>query len=1512
MTEPIAEHDACGVGFVAHRLPSHAVLAAALSAVSRMSHRGAVSADGKSGDGAGVLTQLPYNLLRRDLPLGDVPDQDLALAMVFLPPAAADDAAEVLDQAVRAEGLRVLGWRPVPVDPDALGAFARVTQPVIRQLAVGRRPGDDDAAFTRSLYLARRTAERRLRERGLGAYIASFSHRTVVYKGLFVSPQLGRFYRDLTDPAYTTRLAVFHQRYSTNTSPSWWLAQPFRYLAHNGEINTLQGNLLWTRAREAMLRRSVWADRWEDLVPLLQEGGSDSAHLDSVLELLVASGRSLLHALLMLVPQAWEEIPDLPDAVRAFYEYHACLTEPWDGPAALACSDGRIVAAALDRNGLRPARYAVTAEGLVVLASEAGVLPLPAEQVVRRGRLGPGQVLAVDTATGQVLADAEIKAQLAAARPYAEWTRRTIRVPDGNREAIPPGAAEGPREVEDGGAGPAAGGGTPAADLPRRQQLFGYTAEEVAYLLLPMATEGKEVVFSMGDDTPPAALARRPRLLYDYFRQRFAQVTNPPIDPLRERLVMSLAARVGPRRNWLEDGPEHAALLVFPSPVLTPDQLGWARARAPWPAVALDATWRADRESLETALGRLAGEAEAAVARGAGLIILSDRAADAARIPVPMLLATGAVHHHLIREGLRTSVGLLVESGEARTVHQLACLLGYGAEAVCPYLALETAAALPSANGRQPSARRYRSALEQGLLKVASKMGISTLAGYQGGQVFEVVGLDRRVVERYFPGTPAHLGGVSLDDLAAQAAARHARAFAGDGELADPGLVRFRRDGEYHAFNPYVVKRLHQAAQSGGGPAYAAFSDLVASRPPTALRDLLAFVPRPPVPLEEVEPAEAIVRRFVLSAMSHGALSREAHEALAIAANRLGARSNSGEGGEDPARYLPRPDGTSANSRIKQVASARFGVTAAYLVSADELEIKMAQGSKPGEGGQLPGHKVSAEIAAIRRAQPGITLISPPPHHDIYSIEDLAQLIYDLKRVHPLARVAVKLVAEAGVGTVAAGVAKAFADTIQISGHDGGTGASPLESIKHVGLPWELGLAEAQQALVASGLRGRVRLRVDGGLKTGRDVVVAALLGADEFGFGTAALVALGCVMARACHLNTCPTGIATQREDLRRRFSGRPDRVEAYLLGVAEEVRRHLAALGARTLEEVIGRSELLYPVDESVLGRRIGLSALLTGGAGAPEAARRCVQPRNKRPEGPTLDDRIWQDAWPSVERGVPVHLTYPITNMDRTVGGRLAGAIARRYGEGGLAEGRVVLRFTGSAGQSFGAFCVPGMVLELEGEVNDYAGKGMSGGTIAIRPPRGFAGASHENVIAGNTLLYGATGGRLFAAGRAGERFAVRNSGAVAVVEGVGDHGCEYMTGGVVVVLGRAGYNFGAGMTGGRAYVLDEDGGFAARCNLETVAVAPVEAEDLEGLRDLIAEHLAHTGSRRAAGLLQTWPAAAARFVKIIPHGPAGQEAGRARHLPGQEAGRASGMEASFEAAGSPNSELSGFRA
>ncbi|MDQ7829717.1 MAG: glutamate synthase large subunit [Armatimonadota bacterium] len=1431
----LREHDACGVGFVA-RLdgPRHEVLGAALRAVARMSHRGAVSADGKSGDGAGVLTQLPYRLLRRDLRLEGIPDQDLAVGMLFLPPRGTDAARAAVEAAASAEGLAVLGWRAVPVEPEALGEHARATQPVIEQVVLGRGT-HGDAAFARALYLCRRGIERRWREAGVDGYVVSLSHRTLVYKGLFVSPQLPRFYPDLTDPCYETALAVFHQRYSTNTFPSWRLAQPFRYLAHNGEINTLQGNVLWTRAREATLRTAPpWRERWADLVPLLTDGASDSAHLDGVLELLVLSGLGLLRALAMLVPQAWELVEDLDPHLRAFYAYHACLTEPWDGPAALAVSDGALVAGALDRNGLRPARYTVTADGLVVLASEAGVLEVEPERVLEKGRLGPGQVLAVDTARGRVLHDDAVKGALAREHPYLRWIAPLGRLPE-------------PRAC-----GPAP---APSQRLRRLQRLFGYTVEDVEWVLRPMATEGKDPVFSMGDDTPPAVLAQRPRLLYAYFRQRFAQVTNPPIDPLRERSVMALATLLGPRGGWLGDGPREG-LMALDSPLLEPAQLAWLRREAPCGVASLEACFRPAAQPLGAALDDLCAAAVRAVTAGAGILVVSDAAVDAERVPIPMLLAVAAVHHRLVDAGLRMRTSLVAETGEARDIHQIAALLGYGTQAVCPYLAFATVASVPD------GAAAYRRAVEAGLLKIMAKMGISTMLGYQGAQVFEAVGVDPALVERYFPGTPARLGGLGLDDLAAETVARHAQAFAPGGEaLEDVGLVRFRRTGEYHAFNPYVVKRLHQAARTGDRAAFAAFSRLVDGRPPAALRDLLAFVERPPVPLEEVEPAEAIVRRFVTAAMSHGALSREAHEAIAIAANRIGARCNSGEGGEDPARYRPRPDGESANSTVKQIASARFGVTPAYVMSAAELEIKMAQGSKPGEGGQLPGHKVSAEIAAIRRAQPGITLISPPPHHDIYSIEDLAQLIYDLKRLHPEARVAVKLVAEAGVGTVAAGVAKGFADTVHISGHDGGTGASPLDSIKHAGVPWELGLAETQRLLVENGLRGRVRLRVDGGLKTGRDVVIAALLGADEFAFGSSVVVALGCVMTRECHLNTCPVGVATQREDLRRKFTGTPERVAAYLLGVAEEVRGHLAALGARTLDEVIGRVEWLRPAPrDHPRAARVDLRELLTPPA-AP-GPRRCVQPRNVRAEPAGLDDRLLARVWPRVQRGETVRAAYPIANTDRTVGARLAGRIAWELGEHALPEGQVRLTFRGSAGQSFGAFCVGGLQLVLEGEANDYVGKGMCGGEIVLRPPRRLRGASHTHVIAGNTVLYGATGGRLFAAGRAGERFAVRNSGAVAVVEGVGDHGCEYMTGGLVVVLGRVGRNFGAGMTGGWAVVLDETGTLARHCHPDVVVAEPA-VDDLRAVRWLLYLHRVRTGSTRAAALLAGWP----RWCRIL---------------------------------------------
>ncbi len=1458
------ERDACGVGFVADRRGrhSHEILRRALIAVGAMSHRGAVAADARTGDGAGVLTQIPYTLLRRDLRLR-TPNGDLGVGMVFLPSAtdAARSARALVEETLQDGGVPVLGWRTVPVDPDALGDHARRTQPEIAQVVVARPKGLDDDAFERALYRLRRIIERRAGSAGLPLYLPSLSRATIVYKGLFVSPQLPRFYRDLADEAYETAIVVFHQRYSTNTFPSWPLAQPFRLLAHNGEINTLPGNVTWMAAREAGLRSPLWPDGVRELLPIIQPGGSDSAMLDNVLELLTRSGRDPLHALITLVPSAWEGVPDLPEAVRAFFEYHGCLGEPWDGPAALAFSDGRFAAAALDRNGLRPARYVVTRDGLVVVASEAGVVDVPPEQIVEKGRLGPGQLLAVDTIKAIVLHDDEIKGLCAMRKPYGDWIdRHMIRLTDvrGQSEIIVP------------------------ADLVTQQRVFGYTAEDLDRVLRPMVEERKDPVFSMGDDTPLAALTERARPLAHYFRQRFAQVTNPPIDPLRERLVMSLAGYLGPQQSLLEEDPLHARLIHLPSPALTSEMLAAIHVRAPVPVTSLLVLFPAHEgpDGLRRALAALIEDACAAVDGGAGVLLLTDQGVSADRAPIPMLLAVSAVHHALIQRGLRSRTGLLAESGEARDIHQIACLIGYGASAVHAYLALQTIAAeATDAHDAHQRMEAWRQAVEDGLLKIMSKMGISTLSAYHGAQIFETVGLSQEFVEAYFRGTPARLSGVELDDIAGAAVRRHADAYQVRGPLAEAGLVRFRRDGEYHAFNPYVVKALRRAATAGAHDAAGRdradgrekLAALVADRPPTEIRDLLELVPGEPLALEEVEPATEIVKRFVISAMSHGALSREAHETLAIAAHRLGTRSNSGEGGEDPARYVPRANGDSANSAIKQIASARFGVTPAYVLSAVELEIKMAQGSKPGEGGQLPGHKVSEEIARIRRSQPGITLISPPPHHDIYSIEDLAQLIYDLKVVHPRARVAVKLVAEAGVGTIAAGVAKGFADTIQISGHDGGTGASPLDSIKHAGVPWEIGLFETQQVLVESGLRGRVRLRVDGGLKVARDVVIAAALGADEFGFGSAAVVALGCVMARQCHLNTCPVGIATQREDLRRKFPGQPENVVNYMLGLAEEVRRVLAGLGVRGLDDVIGDSSRLRPRSGTGQGR-IDISAFLIGHDHPDvdrDAARRCIVARNDRPDEP-YDEAYLMPLLPAIDAGESIEIHLPLRNTHRAVGARLAGAVAGRWGDAGLPAGTVRLHFEGAAGQSFGAFLVPGLHLRLVGEANDYVGKSMHGGEIVLTPPLPLRSASHRHVIAGNTLLYGATGGQLFAAGRVGERFAVRNSGAAAVVEGVGDHACEYMTGGSVVVLGETGRNFGAGMTGGEAFVYDENGGFPLRYNTQLVTITRLEAGDGARLRTLVADHARATGSRRARMLLGNWEAHLAKFWKVSPRG------------------------------------------
>ncbi len=1474
--DPRFEHDSCGVGFVATTSGrSHTILELALEAVANLTHRGAVSADGKTGDGAGVLTQIPYGLLAPELHrLGArvTRHTDLGVGMFFLPqdPGPQARSRAIIEEAIIREGLVLFGWRKVPLATSALGREAARTRPQIEQLLVGRPERLGSVEFERSLYLARKSVEQRWREEEIrDAYIPSFSHQTIVYKGLFTAPQLPRFYPDLEDPQFETAVAVFHQRYSTNTFPSWSLAQPFRFLAHNGEINTLWGNVNWTRAREADLRARCWRERARDLRPVIQPGGSDSAMLDNVLELIMHSGRDLLHAMMLLVPEAWENVADMPEDVRAFYEFHAGLSEPWDGPAALAFSDGRFAAAALDRNGLRPARYTVMDDGLVVVASEVGVVELDPARIVEKGRLGPGRMIAVDTMAGRILTNDAIKRERAWRRPYAAWlSAGRVRLD---------GAA---------GSAAAAAGDTSSGseDADRRSDdvhlrkltVFGYSQEELQRILYPMWKDGTDPVWSMGDDTPLAVLSSRPRLLYQYIKQRFAQVTNPPIDALRERLVMSLRTLVGERPGFLEEGPEQARLIELQSPLLTNAQLSHLRDVPGFEARTLPAVFPAGEgsEGLEWALVRLCDEAAYHVEEGAAILILSDQTVDHHRAPIPMVLAIGAVHQELIRRGLRMRVSLVVETGEARDVHHLAALIGYGASAVNPYLVYDVIAREASRGGVEPSAAlaNYRKTIESGLLKIMSKMGISTISSYHGAQIFEAVGLDHALVEFALTGTPSRLGGIGLAEIAEDVHDRHRKAFgeAPPPSLGDPGLFRFRKDGEYHAFHPNVVRTLHRLAVRGTGDDYLAYAWEVTHRPPTAIRDLLEFAPGSPIPVEEVEPAEAIVKRFVVSSMSHGSLGKEAHETLAIAMNRLGAKSSSGEGGEDPGRFRPAPNGDWANCAVKQVASGRFGVTTEYLVAAQELEIKMAQGSKPGEGGQIPGTKVTEEIARIRRAQPGIALISPPPHHDIYSIEDLAQLIYDLKQGNPRARVSVKLVSEAGVGTVAAGVAKAYADTVHIAGCDGGTGASPLDSIKNAGIPWELGLAETQQTLVANNLRGRIRVRVDGGLKTAVDVVVAAMLGGEEFGFGSAAVVALGCVMARQCHLNTCPVGIATQRADLRAKFPGTPERVIQFFLAIAEDVRRILASLGFRAVAELVGRSDLLRVRGNVPLprARRLALDAILADPDSSGTRARRHIVERNDRP-GEPFDDRILVEIGEDLLAGRPVDRTLAIRNVDRTVGARIASAIARRCGDAGLPEGTITLRFTGSAGQSFGAWCVPGMRLLLTGEANDYVGKGMTGGEIAISPPEALREESSRHVIVGNTVLYGATGGRFFAAGRTGERFAVRNSGAVAVVEGVGDHGCEYMTGGTVVVLGETGRNFGAGMTGGTAYVFDQAEVFERLFNSTLVTLQRLaDPEDVASLRDLVVAHADATGSARAGEILQDWDQSVPLFWKVVP--------------------------------------------
>jgi len=1472
--DPEFERDACGTGFVASidGVPSRQIVQWAIQCVCNVTHRGAVSADAKTGDGAGVLTQIPHQFFAKvlgELKQSTPPPGDLAVGMVFLSSDATHfkQAQAIIEELVKKQGIGLIAWRAVPVHAEVLGDSAKESLPRIMQIFLKRPEAIQPEVFERALFLCRRRIEKRFEAAGLAdCYIPSWSSKVIVYKGLLVGTQLEQFYTDLRDPLFTSAIGVFHQRYSTNTFPNWFLAQPFRFLAHNGEINTLRGNRNWMAAREPELSSPFWNKELKELFPIIQDNGSDSMSLDNVLELMLASGRDLLHAMMILVPDAWQGMAEMDPSLKAFYQYHALLMEPWDGPAALTFSDGSVVGACLDRNGLRPARYWVTDQRIVIMASEVGVVDVPAKHIVEKGRLGPGHIIAVDTVRKQLLRNDDVKKSYSQANPYAEWVEQSFQ----SMTQLAQGIAADDVAID-------------APALLRQQTAFGYTDEELDMVLEPMVKTSKEAIWSMGDDAPLSVLSKKAKPLFTYFKQLFAQVTNPPIDPIREELVMSLNTILGARPNMLEEGPAPKRLLRIDSPLLLPHQFATLRRQASGDfktaTVAITFPAKNGAKGLRSAVTRVCQEAKRAVDGGATILILSDRAIDASTVPIPSLLATAAVHHHLIRAGVRMRASLVVEAGDVHEIHQVACLIGYGAAAFYPYLVVHTIKA-DVESGRlgalsfEQALANYRKAINQGLLKIMSKMGISTVGSYRGAQIFEALGLADELINDCFPGTPSRVGGCSYEQIVDELLSWHRAAFeASPTALEAGGFYKYRRDGEYHAFNPEMVRLLQQSIKGAGDYAiYKKFAEVVNNRTPTALRDLLDWKPLgPPVPLEEVESVDAICKRFATASISYGALSLEAHETIAIAMNRLGGKSGSGEGGEDPARYHPTDPMMNRNSAIKQIASGRFGVTPEYVMSARELEIKMAQGSKPGEGGQLPGHKVSNDIARVRHTVPGISLISPPPHHDIYSIEDLAQLIYDLKMVNPKARVCVKLVSEAGVGTIAAGVAKAHADTILISGHDGGTGASPLSSIKNAGLPWELGLAETQQTLRLNGLREKVLLRADGGMKTGRDIVMAALFGAEEYGFGTAAVVATGCVMTRQCHLNTCPVGVATQDPKLRARFSGTPEMVIHYLRFVAQEVREHLARLGVRRLEEIIGRTDMLTMRSHPQISEKaktVNLQFLLQEINAGPRFHQR---ERNDWEHDEPLDDQILKDAKDAIERKTPIALKYRVRNCHRTVGARVAGVIATKYGDKGLPVGSVQVSLEGVAGQSFGAFTINGMRLILVGEANDYVGKVMAGGELIVRPPDDAGFVWHKNTIIGNTCLYGATGGYLYAAGRAGERFAVRNSGAIAVVEGLGDHGCEYMTGGVVLILGSTGRNFGAGMTGGRAYVLDQERVFEKRVNLELVRLEVLEsAEDIENIRTLTERHFVATKSNRALDILTNWESYQGLFWVVIPRG------------------------------------------
>ncbi len=1477
--DPQQEHDACGVGFVVNIKGgrSHEIVQQALQILNNLRHRGACGCEDNTGDGAGILIQMPHEFLveacaetKLKLPAAG----QYGAGNVFLPMDAAERkrCKQRFEEIIREESQEVIGWRIVPTNNGMLGATAKAGEPFIEQVYIGRNPNLKDAqAFERKLYIIRKRGETAIRYAKPGItcafYVCSLSQRTMVYKGMLMSEQLEQYFPELADPAMTSAMALVHSRFSTNTFPSWDRAHPYRYISHNGEINTLRGNINWMHARQAMMESPLFGEDLKKLIPVICPDGSDSAMFDNCLELLVLSGRSLPHAVMMMIPEPWQNHESMSAEKKAFYEYHRCMMEPWDGPASIAFTDGLRIGACLDRNGLRPSRYYVTKDDLVIMASEVGVLDIPAARIAQKGRLQPGRMLLVDTEQGRIVADDEIKNTMAAAFPYRDWLGKHLVALEDLPEAPP--VAEPDHKT-----------------ILQRQCVFGYTYEDQRFILAPMAKDGVEPLGSMGTDTPLAVLSNKPQLLYNYFKQLFAQVTNPPIDYMREAIVMSTETTLGSERNLLRPEPGSCRFIKLETPILDNDQLaqiknlnshGFKAAVLPilFPVAENGA-------GMERAIAELCRRADKAIKDGANVLILSDRGTDCKLAPVPALLAVSGLHHYLIREGLRTRASLILESGEPREVHHFALLVGYGISAVNPYLAFETLDDMIRdgllVGDREHAIKNYIKALVKGMLKVISKMGISTIQSYRGAQIFEAIGLNQDLVNKYFTWTPSRIEGIGIHEIAEEVRQRHERAFppipVETQTLDSGGQYQWRSEGEYHLFNPVTIHKLQQAARNNNFDMFKEYSAAVNNQAKhlCTLRGLFGFKFAPNiVPLSEVESVESIMKRFKTGAMSYGSISKEAHEALAIAMNRIGGKSNTGEGGEDPARYVPLPNGDSLNSAIKQVASGRFGVTSLYLVNAKELQIKMAQGAKPGEGGQLPGTKVYPWIAKTRHATPGVGLISPPPHHDIYSIEDLAQLIHDLKNANHHARISVKLVAEVGVGTVAAGVAKAHADVVLISGHDGGTGASPLTSIKHTGGPWELGLAETHQTLVLNGLRSRIAVEVDGQLKTGRDVVIGALLGAEEFGFATAPLVTLGCIMMRVCHSNTCPVGVATQDPRLRKNFSGKPEYAINFMRFIAMEVRELMAQLGFRTFEEMVGRTdrlEMTRAVDHWK-AKGLDFSKMLYQPVTIRDTDRFCNQSQNHGLEQAMDQQMLLRLCEPALARGEPVRAVVPIKNSNRVVGTMLGSEVTRRYGVEGLPADTIRLHFKGSAGQSFGAFMPSGITFELEGDANDYIGKGLSGARVVVYPPKGSTFRSNENIIVGNVALYGATLGDAYFSGVAGERFCVRNSGANAVVEGIGDHGCEYMTGGTVVILGPTGRNFAAGMSGGVAYVLDEAGDFAVRCNKEMVSLDPLSAlEDVAEVRRLIENHARLTRSQKAGEVLANWDVCQSKFVKVLP--------------------------------------------